>query len=575
MESSARVMFRSRRLALISLAVAVAALAVAAPWAEDQQEPSTVFRAATQLVQVNLIAVDGKGDPVSDLTPGDLILTDNNQPQKISVFFLQKNASATGRRERLPQGTFSNHAAGVRNVTVILLDNLNIDSHAQPVDQLAALAYAKGEARKFLRNMTAQDQIALYAMTSEVRVVHDFTNDSPALLRALDAYRPTPAMADHTPTPNLQLGPVGNPCRTGGGTTLGQRAAQLSSAEEEAFFIQRRVDETVADFQAIAAHLANIPGRKNIVWLTTGFPFAVSSDPAAPGMRSNRPSEVVELAGQPVTMMSPQMQKAARAFNNANMAIYPVDIRGLMTSPAFSATAQTSSDHRYLSIGQTEIASMIDIAERTGGRAFYNTNGITEAIQAAASDARVTYLLGYYTAEARWDGKFHNIKIKTTRPGVSLRYRRGYFALPPEQPGKVELPDVFAQSIWNPLDATGLGLTVRARRRNEGTSTEAVLALHIDPQNLHFENLNDRWVGEIELVIVNLSPTGHNLKGFDQTRKFNFLPSTYQRIERDGLEFPLSLRIPADAEQIRLVVRDSPSGAMGSVTIPLSQVPKT
>jgi hypothetical protein len=49
---------------------------------------------------------------------------------------------------------------------------------------------------------------------------------------------------------------------------LRHRAAQLSSAEEDAFFIQRRVDEAVADFQAIAAHLANIPGRKNIVWLT-------------------------------------------------------------------------------------------------------------------------------------------------------------------------------------------------------------------------------------------------------------------------------------------------------------------
>jgi VWFA-related protein len=463
-------------------------------------------------------------------------------------------------------------------VTVILLDNLNIDSRSQPIyqptDQLAALAYAKSEARKFLRNMAAQDQIALYAMTSEVRVLHDFTNDSQALMRALDAYRPSPPMADLTPTPNLQLGTPGTPGRTAGGTTLRQREAQLSSAEEEAFFISRRVDDTVADFQAIASHLANIPGRKNIVWLTTGFPFAVSADPTAPGMRFNRPSEMLELGGQPITSMSPQMQKAARAFNNANMAIYPVDIRGLIAPPAFSATAVTFTDHPYVSIGQTEITSMRDIAERTGGRAFYETNGITEAIQAAASDARVTYLLGYYTVDTRWDGKFHNIKIKTTRPGVTLRYRRGYFALPPEPPGKTESGDVFAPVIWNPLDATSLGLTVRARRRSRGTSEEAALALHIDPQNVHLENLNGRWVGEIELVIVNLSPTGHNLKGFDQTRKFNFLPSTYERIEREGLEFRLSLRIPDDTEQIRLVVRDSPSGAMGSVTIPLSQVPK-
>jgi len=568
-------MLRTRALTLICVPAAIAALAIAGPQGEDQQKPPTVIRAATQLVQVNLIAVDRQGSPVSDLTTRDLILTDNNEPQHISVFYIQKNESATGRSGRLPDGTFSNRAEGVRNVTVVLIDNLNIDSGSQPAAQIADLAYAKGEARKFLRNMATQDEVALYAMASQVRVLHDFTNDSRALVRALDAYRPSLPMADNTPGPDPLLGLSGYPGRPTRGAALMQGAALQSRGVEAEFFIQRRVDRTIEAFQAIASHLASIPGRKNIVWLTTAFPFAISSDPTAPGMRLNRSAETLELPGQPITSMSPQLQKAARAFNNASMAIYPVDVRGLMTTPGFSATAPRVPNEPYVSIGQTEISSMIDIAERTGGRAFYETNGITEAIQAAVSDARVTYMLGYYTTDIRWDGKFHNIKIKTTRAGVTLRYRRGYFALPPEQPGKIELRDVFAQAIWSPLDVTGLGLTVRAYRRTQGTSAEAVLAVRIDPQNLRLENLNGRWVGEIEFVIVNLSPTGQNLKGFDQTRKFKLLPSTYERIEREGLEFPLRLRIPADTEQIRLVVRDSPGGAMGSVTIPLSQVPKT
>jgi len=97
----------------------------------------------------------------------------------------------------------------------------------------------------------------------------------------------------------------------------------------------------------------------------------------------------------------------------------------------------------------------------------------------------------------------------------------------------------------------------------------------IDPKSLRLENLNGRWVGQIELVIVNLSPSGENLKGFDQTRKLNLLPSTYEQMKREGLEFPLFFRIPPETERIRLVVRDSPSGSMGSVTIPLSQVPRS
>jgi VWFA-related protein len=422
--------------------------------------------------------------------------------------------------------------------------------------------------------MDAHDEVALYAMAGQVTVLNDFTNDSRALVRALDTYRPSLAMADNTSGVGRidSLGPLGRP---NGGAMLQQRAAQQSADEEEGFFIQRRVDKTVEAFQAIATHLAGIPGRKNIVWLTTGFPFAVNYDPMAPGMRFNRSTGMFDIVGQAITSMSPQLQKAARAFNDANMAIYPVDVRGLMTLPEFSAARRTFSNEPGVSTGQTEIDSMIDIAERTGGRAFYETNGITEAIQSAASDARVTYLLGYYSADSNYDGKFHDIKIKTTKPGVTLRYRRGYFALPPEQPGTSEHPDVFAQAIWSPLEATSLGVTVRARRRTQGGNAEARLAVRIDPRNLRLENLNGRWVGEIELVIVNLSPTGQNLKGFDQTRKLKLLPSTYERIEREGLEFPLRFRIPPETERIRLVVRDGPSGAMGSVTIPLSQVPRT
>src|SRR5208337_3828001 len=102
MESPARVMLRTRALALICVPAAMAALAIAGPQGEDKQKPPTVIRAATQLVQVNLIAVDPKGNPVSDLTTRDLILTDNNEPQRISVFYVQKNEPATGRSGRLP-----------------------------------------------------------------------------------------------------------------------------------------------------------------------------------------------------------------------------------------------------------------------------------------------------------------------------------------------------------------------------------------------------------------------------------------------------------------------------------------
>ncbi len=74
------------------------------------------------------------------------------------------------------------------------------------------------------------------------------------------------------------------------------------------------------------------------------------------------------------------------------------------------------------------------LAERTGGRAFFNTNDIQGAIRRAIDDSRVTYVLGFNPDHGNWNGKFREIKIKVKRPDTNIRYRRGYFALADEAP---------------------------------------------------------------------------------------------------------------------------------------------
>ena len=75
------------------------------------------------------------------------------------------------------------------------------------------------------------------------------------------------------------------------------------------------------------------------------------------------------------------------------------------------------------------------VAQRTGGKAFHNTNDITGAIKKAVEDAKVTYTIGYYPEDAKWDGQFHQLKLQCKRSGVNIRYRPGYFATsaPPQQ----------------------------------------------------------------------------------------------------------------------------------------------
>ena len=111
-----------------------------------------------------------------------------------------------------------------------------------------------------------------------------------------------------------------------------------------------------------------------------------------------------------------QIDAAARALNDANVAVYPVDARGLNPPPKGAPP-------------QGDFDTMNEIADRTGGRAFYNTNDIAGSVREAIDDSRVTYVLGYYPDHGEWNGKFREIKIKVNRPGVEVRYRRGYFAV--------------------------------------------------------------------------------------------------------------------------------------------------
>src|SRR5262249_33083627 len=138
---------------------------------------------------------------------------------------------------------------------------------------------------------------------------------------------------------------------------------------------------------------------------------------------------------------------AADALIDAQIAIYPVDARGLVPSSYFDASSSGRDNlGRSLSrpgrLGaamsqesaqlQAVHGTMNDMAERTGGRAFYNRNDIDGAIRQSVRDGSTYYTLAYYPSNKKWNGKFRKIQIKVNRPGVKLRHRLGYYAVDPQ-----------------------------------------------------------------------------------------------------------------------------------------------
>jgi hypothetical protein len=215
---------------------------------------------------------------------------------------------------------------------------------------------------------------------------------------------------------------------------------------------------------------------------------------------------------------------------------------------------------------------MKEMASRTGGEAFYNTNDLARAIHAAADDARVTYTIGFYPSDDTFDGKFHKIEVDTPkRSGVKLHYRKGYFDLPEKPQDNESRLAELRDAVWSPIDASALGITARAQpAANDPASMDIVL--RIDHSTVSLQPDQSRWLGRLDVLFVQRDDQGKQYDGVDDTINLTLTQDTYHKFLVDDLHYHRVVPRSAKARILRIVVRDAASGAMGSVTIPLAKI---
>jgi VWFA-related protein len=256
--------------------------------------------------------------------------------------------------------------------------------------------------------------------------------------------------------------------------------------EEENYFMRTRVLLTFVALESIANYLAGFPGRKNLVWVSGGFPlvFGFHTDDRWESLGGDRrysarigthePLQSVpnrNLNTQKVLTFEKECDDTVRALNAADVAVYPVDARGLTTNPN----------------AKNNIATMKEIATGTGGKAYVNRNDLMNSITEAVQDSIVSYTLAYYPKEQNLDGRFRKVRVKVNRPRVSVRHRLGYFDtnnLPFDETAKEA---AIREAVWSPLDATAVALEVQLNHKDAADPNALALRLKIDTGNLRLE----------------------------------------------------------------------------------------
>ena len=577
--------------------------AVSTAPAQGAGDSSMVVKVKTRLVIVDVVARDKKDRTVTDLKESDFRIKEDGKEQKMSVFTLQRpialEAAAPTQLDVLPPNVYRNapHFKANSALNVILLDGLN--------STLLNQFYVRDEMVQFLQKLPQGQPIAIYALGRKLRLLQDFTTDLTDLKHTIQNFKGESSHVLKSPTGTAEVpmtlqgiaGQIAQDLAPGFKQQIENFAQETGSDQ-----MDYRIHYTMAALNSLARMLAGYPGRKNLIWITESVPMHLFAENYEP---------VIEMEGGRLVKRLPDGASEARTrrtyddqlalisnlFADAQVAVYPIDARGLVGSPFFDPSQNVTGRGAMGGLAihaegkQAEElfeahGSMQDIAQKTGGKAFYNRNNIDGAVLGDMEDGSTYYTIGYYPDNKNWDGRFRKIQVSVSRPDVKVRYRLGYFALDRAAYGKThpEQRDRDFSEALNPNApvATALQFEVSVTPPSMQTQNKVVVRYAIDPHQLDLETGPDGLHhGQVDCAarIFSAKDIDHPVDTQASRMQAALKPEAFAKISHSFFPCQLAIELPPGQYFLRLAVRDNLTGLLGSVNaqvvVPAVAVAKT
>jgi VWFA-related protein len=550
------------------VATKVAVAAVLMSLALSAQAPSDkdlTFKARSDLVLVPVMVNNHSGAHISNLKKEDFTVRENGVEQKIAVFEEVVTAAKPLRRVRETTTEFSNFLQDEpkpSRLTIIVLDGINTPF----TDQVRA----RQELIKSLsESLRSGEPVALLSLTrGGVKVIHDFATDPRVLAAALKKAR--------SGQPNITQADLDALDQAFADEEDAQQAQQayqseaatiaafVREAQQDMLNFQRRVAiiQTLEGMQQIAQAFAGIPGRKAMVWATAGFPFTVSgANMALDGFQKEGLADVL-----------PLYERTWQLLNDANIALYPLDVRGLVNPYYISSAIRGPSRiliSRQMALHNDIIAAFQVFAEATGGRAFYNRNDLDKCFEDAAQDSASYYMLGYYLDKTNTKPGWRKLDVKVSAPHAEVRARKGFFVTEAQQDSARTKQVDINRALSSPLEYTGLPVVVKVTEvQPSGDKQKVTLTIGI-PATPGLVNELDNNHLTMEFVTAATDAQGKTAGGFSNNVEGHLKPATLADMKENGITFTGFLELPPGEYTLHVVVRENLGGRLGSVSGPL------
>ena len=582
-----------------ALASAGVLAAQAPPQKATTPAPGITLRQTVRRVRVDVVVTDAQGQPVSGLRSSDFSVAEDRKPQTIRQFEWHSEDNpqpSLPKRPLLPAHTFMNLPTAPEHgpLMILLFDALNTPLD----DQLNA----REQMLEFLKKSSGR-RIAIFYLGDRLRLLQGFTSDTDLLANAanrtgivsLKGYQAE--LTGYPTTPPASLGPSDRKLPGE------QRMEEVDENTRQALAsetLRDRVSVTLDALVQISRFLAGLPGRKNLIWYSGSFPAGIRPDTTMT-MNSLQPGSLVR--DDSVRNYTESMKNATNLLNTAEVSIYPIDARGLLTDIPFERRS-------------AEFATMNLIGEQTGGRAFYNTNGLKEALGTAADEGSSYYSLLYAPTNMKFDGSLRHISVHLEHGHYNLAYRRTYFAgdqksaehlraaaddenslaestTAASQFGAPLSPQlVFAirvDAVGAPAPATAAQMAALVPYQQQ--AAKVAHSKFVPPANPALmqqyeiqygilakqlvlpKSANGVYHSDLSMAALAFNEDGATLWGTKSQLKDDIPPTRIGNIRETGFQAAQTFFVPVDTTVLRFVVRDEHSGRIGSMEVRLPLPP--
>lgn len=523
------------------------------------------FKSEVRVVLIDVVVTDGKGKPVGGLRKKDFEVAEDGRAQIISFF--QEHTGGGISRIALPPSppdVYTNYPRikNTDSINVLLLDSLN----TQASDQ----TYLRPQMVKFLESALAAPtgaRLAIFTLGQRLHIVRGFTDDYAMLLTSM-----TDRKSGADPKFESQLASRARKVTEsklcfGIQSPAGAAACNEFVAGEDAERTGDRVGMTLQAFQNLSRYLAQFPGRKNVMWVSGSFPVNFFPETNPKGIfRKEYQSDI---------------RQTADLLTADQVAVYPISATGVAVDNSTSADNYGQILHDGNSNRDFEQIAMESLARDTGGKAFYNTNGLSDAMKEAINDGSHYYTLTYTPTNVVMDGKYRGIGLKVTNESYKLAYRRGYYAdntaTVPRTDHNVEndpllplvsfgMPD-FAEILYKVRVAM---LRESSNNNPSNSSVRYGVDFAISPQDVKLETSADGIrSGVIEVVLIGYDYDGKVLNVIKQKLPVHIRASVYQALQRVGFQLHEEIDLPKGDIYLETGIYDLMASHAGTLGIPL------